>query len=135
MTSTSKQFTYRRTEEQLDAELRHAIDGALGPHLEPSDDFDERALRAAVGEAAERLWEALATLGMVDSFGGSECRRVLPLALIRHEANASRETFDTDAFYGRWWDSDEMRWDFTCRGFVHPHVVPLPEAEHEEATA
>jgi hypothetical protein len=34
-----------------------------------------------LAEAAEPLWSELADFGMVDSFDGAECRRVLPAAL------------------------------------------------------
>lgn len=39
------------------------------------------AAAASLSQAAEPLWNALAALGWVDTFGGMECTRVLPEAI------------------------------------------------------
>ena len=62
------------------------------------DDIDD------VLDGANQLWDALERLGIVDSFDGMECRRVLPaaLAFIRYEANRGPDTtapFPSDAWY------------------------------------
>ena len=49
----------------------------------------------AVVKGAAPLWEALEGLGLVDSFGGSESERVLPVVVktLLAEANPLREDF------------------------------------------
>ena len=62
------------------------------PHL---DDAVAKALgvepdhAAAIAAAAEPLWDALADRGIIDTYGGMECVRVLPaaLAFIHQQAN------------------------------------------------
>lgn len=69
---------------RIPTELLAAVTAALD--IDP----DEADRARVLVTAAEPLWRALESFGMVDGYGGAECRRVLPamLAFAHREANA-----------------------------------------------
>lgn len=60
-----------------------------GRVLEKFKDLTDEEART-ISAAAKPLWEAMASLGMVDGWGGCECKRVVPeaIAFIHREANS-----------------------------------------------